>query len=341
MRDEDAIYTIVKQLIQKHYGKGTVPSIRIIEQNKDGFNNDIIMLHLEFSYSGGTFSNHLVLKHFSGDGPHNDSAIMKYSKESAILGNPAIKTSTNVPTVYFQDKEKRIILMEKVEGMTLDKWLLSSPNQMTPALQKFGESLAKIHAVPLDSIRHRMTDSDRSKDNIYAHIARLRERINTYEEPEYLPVLDHIAERFRAVSFNQDVLNHGDYHFWNVLMANERKLYILDWEKASINDYRYDLANTLILGYSWFGIDFRATMLDGYQKVTSKNLQNLDCFEALLSFDSFTKTIPLLQGADDSHIRERSFQWLKRRYERFVQYNGTRISQAEDYLRLKGLTLSL
>ncbi len=114
-------------------------------------------------------------------------------------------------------------------------------------------------------------------------------------------------------------------------------MYILDWEKAKITDYRYDIANTLILCYSWFGIDFKKTMLDAYSNISGNDILHLDCFETLLSFDSFTKCIPLIHGCDDSYIRDRTFMWLKRRYEIFVETNGRRIKKAEDYLKLKEL----
>lgn len=77
---------------------------------------------------------------------------------------------------------------------------------------------------------------------------------------------------------------------------------------------RPSLANTLTLGYSWFGICFKEPMLDAYQNITNRKIEHLECFEALSSFDSFTKVVSLIQGADDSHIRDRSFEWLKRRY---------------------------
>ncbi|MGG4166447.1 hypothetical protein ABEW00_03065 [Rossellomorea vietnamensis] len=59
------------------------------------------------------------------------------------------------------------------------------------------------------------------------------------------------------------------------------------------------------------------------------------------SVNSFTKVVPLIHGEDDSHIRDRSFEWLKRRYELFVKHNGTRIKEAEEYLLSKGLSSSI
>ena len=125
------------------------------------------------------------------------------------------------------------------------------------------------------------------------------------------------------------------------MVTNDHKLYILDWEKAFLGDHRFDIANTIILGYSWFGIDFKEPMLDAYQNIRREDVEHLECFEALLSFDLFTKVVPLIDDADDSHIRDRTFEWLKRRYELFVKHSGKRIEKAEEYLLSKGLAIKI
>ncbi|WP_176550883.1 aminoglycoside phosphotransferase family protein [Bacillus sp. AFS033286] len=337
MKSED-IYATVKQLIQRHKEIKTGIKIKNLEINKDGFNNDIAIFNLTYSQDGETLSNEVVLKNFSGNNK-NDFENKKYTKEVQILKSNTINKFINLPNVYFEDEEKKIILMKKLEGVTLDKFYLAHPESTLFALRKFGETLAHIHSVDTNAIRNYFNDDDLWQENyINLYINSLKNRVMEFTDPEYLQILDTISERFKAVEFNE-VLNHGDYHFWNVIIADDAKLYILDWEKARLGDYRYDIANTLILGYSWFGINFKQNMLDGYQNITKKEIEHLDCFEALLSFDSFTKMVPLIQGADDSHIRDRSFEWLKRRYELFVRHNGKRIKKAEDYLTSKGLSL--
>jgi thiamine kinase-like enzyme len=335
LKSED-IYTNVKKLIQKHKGIEKEIEIKNLVLNKDGFSNDIAMFNLTYSQSGEVYSKEVVLKNFSGNYKSN-LRNSKYIKEITILKSSTIIRSINVPTVYFEDEEKNIVLMEKVEGATLDKFYLTNPENKILVLRKFGETLGHIHSVDINNIRYYFSDNDIwQEDYINLYIERLKNRVKDFTEPEYLYIIENISERFKAVSFNE-VLNHGDYHFWNAIIGDEDKLYILDWEKARIGDYRYDIANTLILGYSWFGINFKKHMLDGYQNITQKKIKHLDCFESLLSFDSFTKMVPLMQGADDSHIRDRSFEWLKRRYELFVKHNGKRIKKAEDYLISKGL----
>lgn len=329
----EEIYKTVEQLIKKTKRKKTVIAINNLQKNKDGFSNDISMFHLSYSQGEDTFSKEVVLKEFSEN--------VKFNKELNILRSKDVNSCINIPTVYFEDKEKRVVLMELVKGVTLDKYYLANPEDKQSAFRKFGATLAQVHSISTDTVRDFFTDNDlRQKEYVNLYIESLKNRAAKFEDPVYINFLLKISEMFKTVSFTE-VLNHGDYHFWNTILTNENTLYILDWEKAFIGDPRYDIANTLILGYSWFGTSFKEPMLDAYQNITNKKIEHLECFEALLSFDSFTKTLPLIQGADDSHIRDRSFEWLKRRYELFVRHNGKRINEAEEYLLSKGVLFEI
>ena len=325
----EEIYKTVEQLIKKTKRKETVIAINNVQKNKDGFSNDISMFHLTYSQGEEIFSKEVVLKEFSEN--------VKFNKELNILRSKDVNTRINIPKVYFEDKEKRILLMELVKGVTLDKYYLANPDDIQSAFRDFGVTLAQVHSICTDTVRDFFTDNNlRQKEYFNFYIERLKNRVAKFENPVYISCLLNISEMFNTVSFTE-VLNHGDYHFWNTILTNDNTLYILDWEKAFVGDPRYDIANTLVLGYSWFGTSFKEPMLDAYQNITNKKIEHLECFEALSSFDSFTKTVPLIQGADDSHIRDRSFEWLKRRYELFVRHNGKRINEAEEYLLSKGV----
>lgn len=329
----EKIYKNVEQLLMNTKRKETVIAINNLQKNKDGFSNDISMFHLTYSQGEDIFSKEVVLKEFSGN--------VKFNKELNILRSKDVHSCINIPTVYFENKEKRIMLMDLVKGVTLDKYYLANPEDIQSAFRNFGDTLAQVHSICTDTVREFFTDNDlRQKEYINFYIERLKKRVAKYEDSVYINCLLNISEMFKTVSFTE-VLNHGDYHFCNIILTNENTLYILDWEKAFIGDPRYDIANTLVLGYSWFGTNFKEPMLDAYQNITNKKIEHLECFEALLSFDSFTKTVPLIQGADDSHIRYRSFEWLKRRYELFVRHNGNRINEAEEYLLSKGVLFEI
>lgn len=329
--EREEIPAYIEKLIQGQKGLETKVNVENIEVNNDGFTNDIALLNLNYSKTNETFSEELILKRFSSDAG--------YVKEVGILISYEVKKHVKLPTLYFEEREQKIVLMEKVRGITLDRFIVSKPAEKIKTLNKLGETLAHIHSTNGNDISSYFSNNILGQeDYIESYIHRLKKRVEKSKEPLYLQILDKLADRFKSIRFNE-VLNHGDYHFRNILMTDENEWVMLDWEKSSIADYRFDLANTLVLGYSWFGIDFKRPMLEGYSNVIKEKVTDLDCFEALMSFDSFTKTLPLIEGADDSHIRDKSFNWLKRRYELFVKYNGVRIKEVEDFLLLKGLTL--
>ena len=335
--DRESLYLDVKRLIEKNIDKKAELEITNIEFISAGFSNDIAMFNLKYYINQHEFSKEVVFKDYSISYKGNNGST-KYKKELTIFKSLFNNSFINVPEVYFTDEERKLILMEKIEGVTPDRLNITYEDKFSRSLKMFGESLAYIHLLDFKAVEKDIGGLNINSELYFNnYIELLKNRVLSFNEQEYLPVLASIYDRFKTVDFSNVCLNHGDYHFWNTILTNKDKLYILDWEKAKIADYRYDIANTLILCYSWFGIDLKKTMLDGYETVTEKIIEDLGCFEALKAFDSFTSCIPLIQGSDDSHVRDRTFMWVKRRYELFVEHNGIRIKKAEEYLKTKGL----
>lgn len=336
--DKESLYMNVKWLIEKKLGKKVEPEISNLQFINTGFSNDIAMFNLKYYTSQHEFSKEVVFKDYSKSYKGNNGST-KYKKEITIFENFLNNNFINVPKVYFTDKERNLTLMERIEGITLDRVDTNHEGKFNNAIKMFGESLAYIHLLDFKTFEKNIGNLNINPEFYFkSYIESLKNRIVSLNEQEYLPILDSICNRFKAVNLTNVCLNHGDYHFWNTILTNKDKLYILDWEKAKIADYRYDIANTLVLCYSWFGIDFKKLLLDVYENITEKSITDLGCFEALKTFDSFTSCIPLIQGSDDSHVRDRSFMWLKRRYELFVEHNGIRIEKVEEYLKTKGFS---
>lgn len=332
--EELEVKNSIVELVRKYKGHKTEVTIDNLIINKDGFNHDIAMLTLHYTQGHKYFTNEVVFKRFSEDINNNS-----YNKELALLSHlHNNKQHIKLPRVYFADDHNRLLLMEKVTGNTLDKSYSANPDKRLEVIGAFGEALAHIHAVNTTNMRHSFSEHELCySDYMTIYLNNLKRRVLNHENPLYLNIIESMMERFKTLEFNE-VLIHGDYHFMNVIVNND-ELYILDWEKARLGDYRHDIANTLTLGYSWFGIDFKEPFLHAYEKVSKSSIEHLDQFEALLSFDAFTKTLPLIEGVDDSHIRDRSFKWLMRRYECFVKHHKVRINEAENYLQSKGLNV--
>ncbi|MCM1991178.1 phosphotransferase family protein [Oceanirhabdus seepicola] len=329
----------IRHLLMKKLG--VKPKVRILNlyENEIGFSNDIAMFNLKFELKGKSFNKEVVFKDYSKEYKGNDS-LTKFNKEVSIFNSEYIRGSINMPRVYFEDEEAKTIIMDKISGASLDEIYIKNPEKFEYSIKAFGNTLASIHFLDIEHIQQDVLISNKSsKEHFYEYIKSIRKRIECYEEPQYMRILEGIIERFKSVEFGNQCLNHGDFHFLNVIYTDEEKLFVLDWEKAKITDFRFDLANTLVLCYSWFGIDFKSIFLEAYENTSGLTIHQLEYFEALLSFDSLSKCLSLVHGYDDSHVRDKSFMWIKRRYELFVQKNGIRIDKVEKYLQNKGVFL--
>jgi aminoglycoside phosphotransferase (APT) family kinase protein len=334
--NDDALYLKIQQLMDRSIGAPTNIEITNLELNHEGFSSEIAMFHLKYGRNGEEVLLDAVLKDYSKS--HKVSSEAKYTKELAIITSSIVKLNLNVPKVYFADEATKVVLMEKVSGSTLDKALRNETSGFSKMIRLFGSSLARIHSLDIATMQKLISDDEdvNPRTHLFNYINLLRTRIMKFGELEYLEILDTLCERFEAVTFNDICFNHGDYHFLNVVLTESDELFVLDWENAKITDPRFDLARTLVHSTSWFGIHFREPFLAAYTSFTNKEIPHMDVFEALLSFDSFTKHLELFNGSDDSHIIDRSFMWLKRRYDYFVEKNGQRMQKAEAYFESKG-----
>ncbi|WP_256312350.1 aminoglycoside phosphotransferase family protein [Tissierella carlieri] len=331
--DKERLSENVKKLIEKKTKKQVDIEMTNLQFVNEGFSNDIAMFNLKYYINQLEFSKDVVFKDYSKVYKGNNG-VSKYKKELAIFKSYLNSDYINIPEIYFEDEEKTLIIIEKIKGKTLDKIYINDREQFGCLMKRFGETLGYIHFLDINSIKEVIPGYYTSQKKYFSdYIESLKYRIINLGEMEYLEILDSLCRRFKEVNFNNICLNHGDYHFWNVIFTDKKQLYILDWEKSKIADCRYDIANTLIFCYSWFGIDLKEYMLEGYVNVTRKDIQQLECFEALLSFDSFTACVPFIQGADDSYVRDKTYMWIKRPYDLFVKNNGRRMEKAEEYLK--------
>ncbi|OZV10480.1 hypothetical protein CIW83_20110 [Tissierella sp. P1] len=208
------------------------------------------MFNLKYYINQLEFSKDVVFKDYSKVYKGN-SGVTKYKKELAIFKSYLNSDYINIPEIYFEDEEKTLIIMEKIGGETLDRIYIDDKEQFEYLMKKFGDTLGYIHSLDINPVKEVIPGYYTSQKKYFNdYIESLKNRIINLGEMEYLEILDSLCRRFKEVNFNNICLNHGDYHFWNVIFTDKKQLYILDWEKSKIVDCRYDIANTLILCYS-------------------------------------------------------------------------------------------
>lgn len=321
----DQVLKATKEILKKT--DESICDIRLSDfcENKSGFNNEISIFNLIYKIKDRTINNPVVYR----KSIHQEKNA-SFSKEVEVMTHSTLKEAVMIPEILFEDQPQKILIMEKITGHTLDQYCLMFPDKKEQALKEFGRILSQIHSVEFEN-QPLKTVSDQS--NITKYLNRLEDRVKAYD-PIYSDILKTISSKLSDVAIKK-VFCHCDYHFMNTIMTEDDHLFVLDWEKSTFCDYRIDIANTLILTYSWYGIDFEDCLIDGYEDSSGVKIDNLDVFKSLLSFDLLTRLIGIFYGASDDYIVDKSYKWLKVRYDLFVKYNGVHIEAIESFFQQK------
>ena len=130
------------------------------------------------------------------------------------------------------------MLMERVEG-SLSTSGFTNPLRMRGMIRAMAALQARLHSLPIDGcpLPYEGPLVDRM-------LAEPREIIEKYPAPELARGLRWVEENAGIVREEEPVLVHNDLHPVNVL-AQRRRLTLLDWPDADIGDRHSDVARTL------------------------------------------------------------------------------------------------
>lgn len=176
-----------------------------------------------------------------------------------------------VPRVLLAQGET--IVMERVAGQPL--WEVYTAAAAAPPRQdelaaQFVRLLVDLQALDA-SLLAAEPDAD-------AVPAREIERLRADETPVFRPVIDWLDAR--RVPCPRAVIAHRDYHPWNVLLAPDGAVHVIDWD-WEIADPRFDLAWMLtLMARSGFGA-FSAAALRLYEQMVGQAVADLPYFEVL------------------------------------------------------------
>jgi aminoglycoside phosphotransferase (APT) family kinase protein len=294
--------TLERYYGRKLQGKGNV-EISDIADIAGGISNYMYSFRLEYDEGTGRHSENLILRACRDKG--------KLHREFQVL-QKLYPTSIPVPKVYDIGEEIpgfSFIIMEKIEGQTMDKGMLNiaiartissnAAESMTDAeiaelfknaeiaesLKQFSRILADINTLDWRSIGFDFLDPPEGE---YGYINRqlsgLRERYKSLEIDCLNPILDWL-EANKPPS-DHYVLLHSDYHPLNVMVDKGEIAAIVDWEGVQIGDAAYDvccfcfLLRVLDPLDEWHSI-VTETLLGHYRETTGRELQNFDFYLVL------------------------------------------------------------
>ena len=183
------------------------------------------------------------------------------------------------PKVYLYDKDSTFLLMDFLEGKTLE--LKDTKN--ASILKSLGKTLFKIHNAPNPKSNIRQMSQFTIGRDWYLSVKNTKRK---YFGPSILKVAyNHwlkLNKEVNETSYKNSML-HNDPNLRNVLW-NGKKIFLLDWELAGLADPRKELAHIC----AWYGLNDKLTDV-----FLSSYLKRKPSFQELLINEKMKKIILL------------------------------------------------
>lgn len=170
---------------------------------------------------------------------------------------------------------KWAIVMEKVDGKTIEELIEENPDKEDYYLNRFVDIQIDMHSkhCPL--------------------LMKMKDKANTKISRTSLPSTLRYDLHNRIVSMPNDIyLCHGDYVLSNVLIDNNDKAYIIDWSHATQGNREADVAKSYLL------------FLIEEKKELAKKYVDLYCAKTGCKIIDVLAWLPMLIASLSVHIKE-------------------------------------
>ena len=291
-------------LQQKQPEQGDI-RIRDFQEITDGWETDIYSFDMERSLNGERIAEKLVLRLYSGP----------WAKEKADtefnLLQRLYQVGYPVPKVSLLEENSTylgapFIIMERIEGHQM--WsLMDNPQSKLDFFGMFSQLFYDLHQLDwrrLVENPDRYLDLD-SKSAALQWIEKYESRIRKINRPELLEIVDWLKVEIDNIAFEELSATHNDFHPNNILIDHDGNPFVIDWTAASLHDYRVDIAWTILLARIYVGEEFHEAILNGYEKMSQKKIEDLHFFEVIGALRRLTDILVSL-GADSEDIGLRS-----------------------------------
>ncbi len=221
-----------------------------------------------------------VLRQFFG--PDQDH---KARAEADVLRR-ARQAGIRVPQVFLTGDRRSplgtsFILMEKIEGEGLGTKLQGGSRELIKqCLRRMAAVLACLHALdPEEVFPGQPTTRPQTLKTALTELRDTRER---YQIQEFAAVEHWLQDHQPETGDFELAVTHNDFHVENlVVQRSSDEIYTLDWSFAGVNDYRLDLAWTLLLVGTMVGVKWRDFFLEAYTRAAGRPVPHMDFFEGL------------------------------------------------------------
>ncbi len=185
------------------------------------------------------------------------------------------------------------MVMERVPGEPLASWIVPPGPRMLRAPRMLAEAHVALHALDAGAVQAAVEGLDAGKPHRPAEmLARRLEQLDRPEDTSLRRAVEWARER--AVG-GDDVVCHGDFHPFNVLVDGDSLSGVIDWTDLQFAPREYDVARNMVLndhvpmGGPLLGRPFMAAArrwlgrryVTEYQRLHPLSSETLQCWAAV------------------------------------------------------------
>lgn len=218
----------------------------------------------------------------------NVIAVQKFLREHGVA----------VPEIYFADPAAGVMLQQDLGDLSLNQGLKDNPDKMDLLYQ--------------DAIRHMFSWQRLADDGqcpafrlsfdveklmfefeffiTHTLLGHYHASVTDAELSEIRAAFRRLAEELAA--FPNKVFTHRDYHSRNIIVCEDRKQYIIDFQDARLGLMQYDLCSLLCDAYAPLTPERRASLLDfAFEQGKDVHRQTRGQFDHYWQLSAFQRTV--------------------------------------------------
>ena len=313
-----------------------------------GWENEMYAFELEHEANGGYQRDGLVLRMYPGEDGYDKSAHEFYGMRQLH------QTGYLVPWLFLLEREnssldKPFVIMERIEGHELWSLLLTSPVQkQQELLTLFCKLFVRLHVLDWRPFVDDIASYERGRYLFVDQwLSAARDALRRFQKLDWLPLVEWLEERRNRVPCPRPSLVHWDYHPANVLLRDDGSAVVIDWTGLRVSDARFDLAWTLLLAYSYVGVEWRDRILHEYERLMGiadsrqgAKVEQIEYFEVCACCRRlFDVGVSLSEGAEKMGMRPGAEAMMKQQrgalenvYGLLVERTGIKVAEVERLL---------
>ena len=282
---------VAEKLLKEVNGVSDNYEILNISKNTSGWETDIYFFTVKQEKAVSNYA----LRMYNGI---SDFSINTAKKEFFLLSH-LHQNNFPVPKVFLLDTTLEImsnpyIVMEKIEGITLGSILESEDHNHQVYLKKFFDFYYRLHQLQItDFITYFGNEICASEESFYHFaITFFKGRTNQIENELLISDTEKLLfwlDNKKNLAKTTNSIIHLDFHPYNILVDKDGYFKIIDWSASMIGDYRADIAWTQILSLP-NKINFKLVRQE-YERISQKNIENLEFFFVLMGLRRLTDAI--------------------------------------------------